>query len=76
MRHIRLALGLSATAINRNADDADDTITRKDLRRALTRLDPRGSGRLSLGKVKAALQGLGLEVGRVPRASWLDLTGR
>lgn len=78
VRHIRLALGLpAATAIRQQSDHSrDDAITSKDLWRALARLDPCGSGRLPLGKIKAALQGLGLEVGRVPRASWLDLTGR
>eukprot|EP00903_Cladosiphon_okamuranus_P019202 g17658.t2 len=75
VRQIRLALGLPLTAINQTSEDSDAVITEKDLRQALTRMDPRGSGRLPLGKIKAALQGLGLEVGRVPRASWLDLTG-
>eukprot|EP00752_Nemacystus_decipiens_P018631 g16705.t1 len=76
LRQVRLALGLPATATIQTTDDSDGPIiTRTDLRHALARLDPRGSGRLPLGKIKAALQGLGLEVGRVPRASWLDLTG-
>lgn len=79
MRHIRLSLGLPATAKSRHADndgDDNDAISSEDLRRALARLDPHRSGRLPLGKIKAALQGLGLGVGRVPRASWLELTER
>ena len=77
MQQVRLALGLSAAPASQRYGEADgESITKKDLRLALARLDPRGSGRLPLGKIKAALQGLGLAVGRVPRASWLDLTGR
>lgn len=71
MGEVRLALGLT----KRHRED-DDVLTDMDLREALARLDPQGSGRLPLGRIKAALQGLGLAVGRVPRASWLDLTGR
>lgn len=42
----------------------------------MNRLDPQGSGRLPLGKLKAGLQCLGLPVGKIQRASWLDLTAR
>lgn len=78
LRHVRLALGLPAVAAP-HADHKDDgrkVITSKDLRLAMARLDPHGSGRLPLGKIKAALQCFGLRVGNVPHASWLDLTGR
>ncbi|CBJ27722.1 hypothetical protein Esi_0083_0058 [Ectocarpus siliculosus] len=77
LRHVRLALGLPAAAASHedHEDDSRETITSKDLRRAMARLDPHGSGRLPLGKIKAALQGFGLRVGNVPHASWLDLTG-
>ena len=67
---------MPASTVSEHVETSDDVVTRQDLRRALARLDPRGSGRLPLGKIKAALRELGLEVGRVPRASWLDLTGR
>lgn len=78
LRHVRLALGLPAAAVSHedHEDDSQETITSKDLRLAMARLDPHGSGRLPLGKIKAALQGFGLRVGNVPYASWLDLTGR
>ncbi|CAM9921910.1 unnamed protein product [Ectocarpus sp. 4 AP-2014] len=77
LRHVRLALGLPAAAASHedHEDYSRETITSKDLRLAMARLDPHGSGRLPLGKIKAALQGFGLRVGNVPHASWLDLTG-
>ncbi|CAM9599986.1 unnamed protein product [Scytosiphon promiscuus] len=79
VRRVRLALGLPTsprtTAPETSNRFADRDVTRKDLQQALIRLDPKRSGRLPLGKVKAALQGLGLAVGKVPWASWLDLTG-
>ncbi|CAN0457387.1 unnamed protein product, partial [Ectocarpus sp. 12 AP-2014] len=65
LRHVRLALGLPAAVASRenHEDDSRETITSKDLRLAMARLDPHGSGRLPLGKIKAALQGFGLRVG-------------
>lgn len=78
LRHVRLALGLPAVAAphDDHKDDSREAITSNDLRLAMARLDPHGSGRLPLGKIKAALRGFGLRVGNVPHASWLDLTGR
>ncbi|CAM9306993.1 unnamed protein product [Ectocarpus fasciculatus] len=77
LRHVRLALGLPAVAAPHadQKDDGREVITSRDLRLAMARLDPDGSGRLPLGKIKATLQGFGLRVGNVPHASWLDLTG-
>ncbi|CAB1102374.1 unnamed protein product [Ectocarpus sp. CCAP 1310/34] len=77
LRRVRLALGLPAAAASHqdHEDGSQETITSKDLRLAMARLDPHGSGRLPLWKIKAALQAFGLRVRNVPHASWLDLTG-